>query len=96
MCIPDHSCFSHIPKDTLALPSAGSAPTAGSSMWAGSLKQLENEPSRFFFAQSSMGITAQMGTQQASLPWAQQHNDPFPSWLLAWAVLGVCQNHARS
>lgn len=36
-------CASQIP----ALPLAGSAPTAGSSMWAGSLKQLENEPSSF-------------------------------------------------
>lgn len=42
MCIPDHSCFSHIPKDKPALPFTASAPTAGSSMWAGSLKQLEN------------------------------------------------------
>lgn len=55
-----------------------------------------NSPDFFFLPSPSMGITAQKGTQQASLPWAQQHNDPFPSWLLPWAALGVCQNHARS
>lgn len=74
MCTPDHSCFSHTPKDTPALPFTGSAPTAASSTWVGSLKQLENEPFCFFFFLLH-GHHSPEQHQQSSLPHAQHHND---------------------